>query len=268
MNLLNKKKLKIGLLQYSINSKKIDENFDYIINQIKPKICDIVILPEMGITGFNFINLEKEVLKSNEYISLLREIASKNHLAICTTLPYRENKYIYNRLFFITKEKDIYWYDKHYLINWGGFQEKNYFIEGNSFMVIQFNSWLVGFAICYDLRFPELFYHMNYYSFQKYKDFLKLIVIPSQWPSRRIMHFQLLSRSRAVENLCYVAATNCIGKTKDLEFTGKSLVADPDGNLILELNNESGLYISEIDLDIVQKIQEERPIHKDRYKIY
>lgn len=265
MNLLNENTLKVAISQYVINNKDPEENFKKITSFIKKNDNDIVILPEMGITGYNFNKL-KEILKnSNFYLEKLKFLSKENNVAICTTLPFLEKEAIYNRLFFITPNEDIFFYDKKYLINWGGFLEKNFFQNGNIVQVISYKNWLIGFAICYDLRFPELFYELNQYSLKKYGDFLKLIIIPSQWPKRRIQHFIQLSRARAIENLCYLISVNNIGVAGNLEFNGQSLVIDPDGNPILHLNEEEGIFSTEIHLKLVNQIQGERPILKDRF---
>lgn len=265
MNLLNKEILKLAILQYVINNKEPEENFQKITYFLKKNDNDIVILPEMGITGYNFNKLKENLENSNIYLEKLKFLSKEKQVAICTTLPFKENQAIYNRLFFITPSEEIYFYDKKYLINWGGFLEKNFFKNGNSVQVISYKSWLIGFAICYDLRFPELFYELNHYSFKKYGDFLKLIIIPSQWPKRRVEHFIQLSRARAIENLCYVVSANNIGVNGNLEFNGQSLIVDPDGNFVLKLNEEEGIFNTEIDLKLVNQIQRERPILKDRF---
>ncbi len=262
-----KEDISIGLLQYHINTKDPLKNIEILSQYISKKRCDIVILPEMGVTSFFLKHIEFYLKNSNEYISILSDISKKNHTMLCTTLPFQENKYIYNRLFFFTPDGNIYWYDKHYLINWGGFNEGKYFTHGNSFLVLNISGWVIGFAICYDLRFPELFYKMNLYAIDKFKDYIKLFLIPAQWPDRRIEHFILLAKARAIENQAYIACANNIGSMGDLNFNGRSILVHPDGKELILLNGEEGLFNNTISLKEVQRIQKERPILVDRYKI-
>ncbi|GIX41525.1 MAG: amidohydrolase [Leptospiraceae bacterium] len=266
LNNLKKEELSIGLLQYEIHTKEPMENINKISHLLGQKNNDIIVLPEMGITGFSLKRLDHFLNEVEYYLKILKELANTYNTAICTTLPYKEGNFIYNRLFFILPDGEMYWYDKHYLIDWGGFNEGKYFSQGNSFLVIKYFGWIIGFAICYDLRFPELFYYMNKYSYEKYNDFIKLFLIPVQWPNRRIHHFTLLSKARAVENLAIVAATNNIGRMGELEFNGRSIVVDPDGNELLLIENYETLENCKINYKIVDSIQKDRPILLDRYK--
>ncbi len=269
MNLWNnniKENLTVGVLQYEIDTKYPENNFNIITKFLFKKNNDIVVLPEMGITGFSFKKLEKYIKESNSYVHILKEISEKYQTAICTTLPYKEGNYIYNRLFFVLPDHSYFWYDKQYLIDWGGFQEGKYFSNGNSFLVLQYMGWIIGFAICYDLRFPELFYRMNQYAYERYKDFIKLFLLPAQWPDRRIEHFVILSRARSIENLAYFVACNNIGRSGDLNFNGKSIIVNPDGKDLLLLEEKEGLFSTQILYNEVQQIQRSRPILIDRYK--
>lgn len=269
MNLLSnlKEDVSIGLLQYHINTKEPLKNIEKISSFITNSVCDIVILPEMGITGFLLKYLDLYLKNINDYISILSDISRKNQTMICTTLPFKENRYTYNRLFFFTPDGNIFWYDKRYLINWGGFNEGKYFTHGNTFLVLNFSGWIIGFAICYDIRFPELFYKMNLYALERYKDYIKLFLIPVQWPDERIEQFILLSKARAIENQAYIACANNIGSVGELKFNGNSILVHPDGKELLLLDGEEGLFIYKISLKEVCRVQKERPIQSDRYKM-
>lgn len=258
--------LKIGVLQYEVKNNKPDENLAKIESYLLQKNdIDVVVFPEMGITGFSFRYLKEILSKTEFYLEELKLLSKNYNTAICTTLPYKERELIYNRLFFILPEGLIFYYDKRYLIDWGGFLEKQYFSNGKTVQVVQYKNWLIGFAVCYDLRFPELFYRVNEYSYKIYKDFVKLFLIPSQWPKRRSHHFVQLSQARAIENLCYVVSVNTIGFTGDLEFNGHSQIVDPDGRPLVLLEKEEGLFEFSLDLDFVNRLQKERPILQDRF---
>ncbi|MFN3605219.1 MAG: carbon-nitrogen hydrolase family protein [Leptonema sp. (in: bacteria)] len=257
--------LKIAVVQYEINKSNIEENLNKVTFFVSKENNDIIVLPEMGITGYDFVKLKEIIKKIDDYINELKSLSKNYKVTICTTLPYQEEEAIYNRLFFITPDGKLYHYDKQYLINWGGFLEKNFLVKGNSFQVVEYKNWLIGFGICYDLRFPELFYYINEHSLKTYGDFLKLIIIPSQWPKRRVQHMVYLARARAIENLCYVVSANAIGSSGNLEFNGQSQIIDPDGNPLIHLNDEEGIFSATIELNYVNQIQRERPILRDRF---
>ena len=83
----------------------------------------------------------------------------------------------------------------------------------------------VGLAICYDLRFPELFRGMN-------DQGVETILITSGWPTPRINHWRVLNQARAIENQAWVIACNEVGPNGDIMLGGHSMVVRPSGEII------------------------------------
>lgn len=111
----------------------------------------------------------------------------------------------------------------------------------------------VGLAICYDLRFPNLFRQM---------DTPDLIVLPSAFTvNTGSAHWELLLRARAVENLCYVAAagqagTNSAGRS----FWGHSMVVDPWGKVQTSLSQaETGIGLATLDPVLLSQVRATLP---------
>jgi predicted amidohydrolase len=114
-----------------------------------------------------------------------------------------------------------------------------------------------GLAICYDLRFPELF--------RKYAvDGAKMIVIPAEWPIERVEHWRALLVARAIENQCYIVATNAAGQTGDTVFGGHSMIVDPWGKIVIEGGDAPMLLTAEIEMDMVDEIRRRIPVFEDR----
>ena len=114
-----------------------------------------------------------------------------------------------------------------------------------------------GFAICYDLRFPELF-----------RDYAlrgaRLIILPAQWPHPRLMHWRTLLRARAIENQCFVVACNRIGQDPNgTVFFGHSVILDPWGEAVIQGDEEADLLTATIDLAQVDLIRAKIPIFED-----
>lgn len=114
-----------------------------------------------------------------------------------------------------------------------------------------------GLAICYDLRFPEIFrrYALNG---------ARLILIPAEWPSRRAEHWRTLLRARAIENQLFVAACNRVGEMKGDTFAGHSAVIDPWGETLAEASNVETLLTVDCDLNAVSQARQRIPIFADR----
>jgi predicted amidohydrolase len=114
-----------------------------------------------------------------------------------------------------------------------------------------------GLAICYDLRFPELFRTMALAG-------AKLFVVPAQWPVKRLEAWLLLARARAAENELIVAACNRAGSDEDVTFPGRSIVVDPWGNTLIEGDDQERLLVVQADLHEIDKVRRYLPVYKDR----
>jgi len=114
-----------------------------------------------------------------------------------------------------------------------------------------------GLAICYDLRFPELF---RGYALAG----ARLMLLPAEWPHPRRMHWQTLLRARAIENQCFVAACNRVGTTGSATFFGASAVIDPWGEALVEAGETEVLLTVSIDLALVDSVRQRIPVFEDR----
>ncbi|MBX3050223.1 MAG: carbon-nitrogen family hydrolase [Caldilineaceae bacterium] len=114
-----------------------------------------------------------------------------------------------------------------------------------------------GLAICYDLRFPELF--------RRYAlDGARLMILPAEWPRVRQAHWRTLLRARAIENQCYVLACNRVGESKNVEFGGASAVIDPWGQALVEGGESEALLTVSFDPAFVDEVRQRIPIFADR----
>jgi nitrilase len=117
----------------------------------------------------------------------------------------------------------------------------------------------VGVAVCYDLRFPELFRRMTDLG----ADFF---VVPAAFtvPTGEV-HWDLLLRARAVENLCYMVASAQVGEHENGRRTfGHSAVIDCWGAKVAELAVGEGVAVGEIDLARQARVRAEFPALEHR----
>ena len=120
----------------------------------------------------------------------------------------------------------------------------------------------LGLTICYDLRFPELFQRLS-------EAGAEVIAVPAAFTVPTGMaHWQVLLRARAIEAELFVIAAAQAGHHEDGRATyGHSLVADPWGELLLEMGGEPGLGFAEIDLDRIAEVRARIPVHQHRRTI-
>ncbi|MEV4612379.1 carbon-nitrogen family hydrolase [Kitasatospora sp. NPDC049258] len=115
----------------------------------------------------------------------------------------------------------------------------------------------IGLATCYDLRFPELFRALLDAG-------AELLVVPAAWPAKRLEHWTLLARARAVEEQAYVLACNTAGTHGGVEQAGHSLVVDPWGRVLAEAGGDEEVLTVDFDQAEVAKARAEFPVHRDR----
>ena len=117
----------------------------------------------------------------------------------------------------------------------------------------------LGLTICYDLRFPALFERLS-------EAGAEVISVPAAFtvPTGRA-HWQVLMRARAIEAELFIVAAAQAGHHEDGRDTyGHSLVADPWGELVLEMGGEPGLAFAEIDLGRIADVRSRIPVHQHR----
>jgi deaminated glutathione amidase len=152
-------------------------------------------------------------------------------------------------------------YDKIHLFNLDlgneHYHEASSIEAGNQVVVVDSPFGRIGLAICYDLRFPELFRAM--------KD-VDIIVLPSAFTATTgKMHWEVLVRARAIENLAYVIAPAQGGyHVNGKETHGHSMVVDPWGRVLDELPRGSGVVIAEINPSYQRSLRASLPALEHR----
>lgn len=252
--------LMIGVVQYSVQTGNIEENLNQvrtILEQhsttLQPKL-DLLLLPEMGLTGFQYSKLNQLAEKSELAINELIKVTAPYTEAVAVSIPVAVDKgKIVNRLTIHSITDDLARYDKIHCIGHGGFQETDYFFAGKLPVVFEYKGWLIGLSICYDLRFPELYRQLK----------ADLYLVPSQWPTARHNQMLILAQARAIENQAYLALANTIGKNGHLEFIGGSQIIDFNGNRMTPAVENQGIAVAVLSHSKMQKWRNDFPVLKD-----
>ncbi len=128
---------------------------------------------------------------------------------------------------------------------------------GDQVIVVDTPYGRLGIAVCYDLRFPELFRCMQG---------IELIALPSAFTAvTGKMHWEVLIRARAVENLCYVFAANQGGyHVNGRETYGNSMIVDPWGVVLTRLNRGASVICADVDLEKQADLRCHFPAHEHR----
>jgi predicted amidohydrolase len=128
---------------------------------------------------------------------------------------------------------------------------------GTELVTVPLPETTLGLATCYDLRFPELFRSLVDAGAQT-------LVVPAGWPERRLAHWTLLARARAVEDQSYVLACGTAGTHAGVPQAGHSLVVDPWGEVLAEAGHREEVLTVDLDMGRVGRTREEFPALKDR----
>lgn len=143
------------------------------------------------------------------------------------------------------------------------YRESETIQAGNQSIVVDMNGARLGLAICYDLRFPELFRVMS-------QQGCDLIVLPSAFTYvTGEMHWEPLLRARAIENQCYVLAANQAGehvgrKGNRRQTYGHSMIVDYQGKVLNVLPEGMGFVIAEINLQKQKQLRKAMPVLEHR----
>lgn len=112
-------------------------------------------------------------------------------------------------------------------------------------------------STCYDLRFPELYR-------RQLDAGASVFLVPAAWPMRRVSHWSLLGRARAIENQCVLIACNTSGTHARTEMGGHSQVVGADGTVLAEAGADEEVLSVEVDLGAVAQWRETFPVLADR----
>ncbi|MGH4052318.1 MAG: nitrilase-related carbon-nitrogen hydrolase [Clostridium sp.] len=281
--------MKLALAQIDItfeDKSKTKETVMQFIEQAATQNIDIILFPEMTLTGFS-MNTSLIGEDNNETIEFFKEKSSQFNITIgfgyVEGTSHSKNSYSVVSPLEITRGVprevirgvpleitrgvpqgvELVNYSKIHPFSFGS--ESEFYESGNEIKLFDAFGFTIAPFICYDLRFPEIF--------QIASKNATLITVASNWPMKRREHWICLLKARAIENQCYIAGINRCGEENGLIYSGDSMIIDPLGNIISSLYMEEGLVIADINQDDVIAIRERFRLKDDRkeslyYELY
>ncbi|MDX1697833.1 MAG: carbon-nitrogen hydrolase family protein [Thiohalobacterales bacterium] len=238
-----------------------------LIQEAVGQQADLVVLPEnfalMGNTETDKVEA-RESPGSGKIQTFLAEQAARHGIWLAGgTIPLvadDDHKVRAACLIFDDRGAQVARYDKIHLFDVELVDSAEQYTEsdtiepGDQVVVIDSPFGRMGVAVCYDLRFPELFR-------QQLEAGMEILVLPSAFTAiTGRAHWEVLVRARAIENLCYVIAPDQGGyHLNGRETYGHSMIVDPWGQVMNELANGSGLVCAELDLGRLKNIRRTFP---------
>ena len=202
-----------------------------------------------------------ESVTEGNFISSLCKAAKRYKINIVATI-YEKNdtsvyRHVYDTAIMISDRGSVSSaYRKVHLYDALGFKESNKFAAGNTIEEpTKTPIGKVGLLICYDIRFPEMARILSV----KGAD---ILISPSAWVEgvMKEEHWETMLKARAIENGSYVIAPDQVGNI----YSGRSMVVDPFGTVVLDMGNREGMEIIEIDRLRIKKVRESLPLLLNR----
>ena len=259
--------MKIAILQMDVkiaqNFADCEQNFIRargLIDRALKRGADVAVLPEAFNTGFNTAKF-KELADTNATHTkkFLNEISRKSCAILIGGSISSERDKIYNSAFVYQNGAEILRYDK---IHAFSLARENEIVSGGDRLGIceikfKNRALKIGVAVCYDLRFCELFRALALRGAQ-------IVFVIAQFAQSRIEHFITLAKARAIENQIFICAVNDCGDTGQGEsFGGNSMLINPYGEIVARLGKKEAVKIALADLDEILKFRAKMDLLKD-----
>ena len=252
--------MKIKLLQTNIRWAQPAENIRHAEEMMdEGDTADLVVLPEMWATGFVTDpegTAEEEATAAS--LDWMKRKAAEKGCAICGSLAIVDAAGNYrNRHYFVSPGRVVS-YDKRHLFTHG--HEDKHYTRGDRAVIAEWKGWRLLLQTCYDLRFPVF----SRYGMAGAYD---AIIYVANWPEKRQLAWDTLTRARAIENQCYVVAVNRVGDDERCHYAGGSAVIDPTGRTICAAQTEEESVCTELNSETLLLMRRRFRVLDDRDRL-
>ena len=221
--------------------------------------AELVAFPELTTTGYPPEDLLLRPSFIRENLRALEEFAGKVPEGVAAAIGFVDlNGDLYNACAVVSGGEILHRYHKHYLPNYGVFDENRYFREGSGVPILKVGSNLVGLSICEDIWYP------GGPPREQALGGAGVLLNVSASPYHRLKGAsrERMLGVRASDHGCYVVFCNLVGGQDELVFDGRSAVFDPEGRVVARARQfEEDLLFVEIHPEeaIFHRLHEPRP---------
>lgn len=258
------------LIQLSVGPNK-SKNIAQAVKEIhlaKEKGAQLVALPECFNSpyGTKYFDEYAEEVPSGETSRALSKAAAEAGVCVVGgTVPERYEKKLYNTCTvwddtgkLLAQHRKMHLFDID-IPNKITFKESEVLSAGDKITSFDFLGSKIGIGICYDLRFPEMAHLMA-------KEGCSLLIYPGAFNmTTGPRHWELLGRARATDQQLWVALVSpARDSAAGYVAWGHSLLVDPWGQVVEQLDHEPGVLLADVDLKVVDEVRSQIPIRKQR----
>ncbi len=254
--------LTISLAQMAFRFGDVEANFARAaewVAEAAARGSDLLLLPELWASGYDLPNWRRYAAALDDENGAFRRVAAlarQHRIAVGGSLLEAWQGRAYNTFALYGPEGET-WGVYRKVHRFRLLEEEKWLAAGDALTLAKTPWGPVGMAVCYDLRFPEMFR-------QYAVGGAVLILLVAEWPRVRVAHWSKLLMARAIENQCFVAGVNKVGESQGAELGGHSAVIDPWGEPLVERGEEEALLTAEVDLREVKKARRFIPVFRDR----
>ena len=255
-------KLRVACVQMDMRLGDADGNFAHAEELVRAAAerehPDVIVLPETWNTGFFPEDLstcaDRDGVRTREVFSrLARE--QNVHIVAGSVADQRGGKFYNTAYVFDRAGALVTAYDKTHAFTPMG--EQLAFTQGDTLCRFSLEERRCGLIICYDIRFPELVRTLAL-------EGMDLLFVVSQWPAKRSLHLQTLSRARAIENQMFLALCNSCGSAGETQYGGGSVLIDPWGETLAQAGEKEEMIAADLDFSVIEGIRASINVFRDR----
>ncbi len=244
--------MKITVIQQNIVWKSVAANLEQMERLImKAERADVYLFPEMCSTGFCMQPEEVAEPVDGPTVQKFKEWAGLFDAAVAGTVMTREGDGVFrNRMYFVTPDGAVQYYDKCHLFEYSG--EDKVYTRGEKKVIWEWRGVRFRPVICYDIRFPIFLHNTGDYD---------VMLVSANFPEKRMLAWDVLIRARAIENQCYVAASNRVGADDYGTYVGHSVILNPYGRTIARCRSRyQGSAAAELEWGMMERLRRNFPV--------
>jgi len=220
---------------------------------------DLCLLPELWTSGYCYHEWRNIAQNDTPLtINWMSDVAKNFNIWLGGSVVCQdENGRLFNRFLLFNRQGMIVGsYDKTHLFTL--MKEHKYLSPGQHLSIIDVEGYKVALAICYDLRFPEMFRKL-------FLQGVDMFLVPCEWPASRKDILFVLAATRAIEAQAYLILANRVGHDdKGTVYAGMSAIFGPEGIINETKSGVSELIISTLDKNMLTDIRKNFPLMKHR----
>lgn len=248
--------MRVGLAQINMKVGDLEGNSDKIIAyiaQAREQDADVVVFPELSITGYppEDLLLKRSFIEDNT--AALKRIAAETKGITAIVGFVDSNSDIFNAAAVLHDGEIAGIQHKFFLPNYGVFDEDRYFQSGTKTQVYKHGHIIFGVEVCEDVWYAD-----GPHSFQSLLGGAHIVfdINSSPFHAGKWKFREKMISTRAVDNSCAIVYLNAVGGQDDLVFDGHSLVVGPMGDVLFRCKAfEEQLAVVDIDLAPVEHVR-------------